>query len=268
MPSEVGSIPTHSRHPVLHERCIPASPWVERVPLQRQIVVIWVIAALMAATGGATGPAQSRAQAAETDTTAAPPDTTAAPGDSIRTITVTDSLGIPGTLKGQSDYDPVKMKEILGRMGSSEVAGRTTWERKKNPRTAMICSMLLPGLGQTYNGRRLKVGLMVGFTSYYAGNMVLNWHRYEAYAVERDQYPPGTLNYHQADQLAAFYKEEARTYLWWTGAVWLIGILDSWIDAHLYDVREYTPPPPPKADVPRTEDSMSYLTVGFGLSLK
>jgi hypothetical protein len=33
-------------------------------------------------------------------------------------------------------------------------------------------------------------------------------------------------------------------------------------------VREYTPPPPPRADVPRTEDSMSYLTVGFGLSLK
>lgn len=268
MPSEVGSIPTHSRHSVLHERCVPASPWIERVPLQRQIVVIWVIAALMAATGAA-GPAPSRAQAAATDTTAVRADTTAAaPVDSLRSITVTDSLGIPGTLKGKSDYDPVEMKEILGRMGSSEVEGRTTWERKKNPRTAMICSMLLPGLGQTYNGRRLKVGLMVGFTSFYAGRMILNWKNYEAYTVERDQYTPGSFNYRQADQLAAFYKEEARTYMWWTGAVWLIGILDSWIDAHLYDVREYTPPPPPDAGVPHTGGEVSYLTLGFGLSFK
>jgi hypothetical protein len=238
------------------------------VPLQRQIVVIWVIATLIAATGGATGPAMSRAQAVETDSTAAPADTlTTAPADSLRSITVTDSLGIPGTLKGQSDYDPLKMKQTLGRMGSSEVVGRTTWERKKNPRTAIICSMLLPGLGQTYNGRRLKVGLMVGFTSFYAGRMILNWHSYQAYALERDQYTPGSFKYRQADQYAGFYKEEARTYMWWTGAVWLIGLLDSWIDAHLYDVREYTPPPP-KTEVPRTEDSVSYLTVGFGLSFK
>ena len=27
----------------------------------------------------------------------------------------------------------------------------------------MLCHTLLPGLGQVYNGRRLKVGLMVGF---------------------------------------------------------------------------------------------------------
>jgi hypothetical protein len=162
------------------------------------------------------------------------------------------------------------MKEILGRMGSSEVEGRTTWERKKNPRTALLCSMVLPGLGQTYNGRRLKVGLMVGFASYYMGTMILHWHRYEAYALERDLAEPGSGEAQFAGELADFYKEEARTYLWWSGAVWLIGLLDAWIDAHLYDVRAYTPPPPPAdAGVPRTEDGgTSYLTVGIGLSLK
>ena len=191
------------------------------------------------------------------------------PGDSLRSVTVTDSLGIPGTLRGQTDYDPLRMKEVLGRMGSSEVAGKTTWERKKNPRTALICSALLPGLGQTYNGRRLKVGLMVGFMSYYVGNMILDWHRYEAYSQEADQAPPGSLAQRQANDLAQFYKEGARTYLWWSGAAWLIGLLDSWIDAHLYDVRAYTPPPPPKEGVPQAgAGETGYITVGIGLSLK
>jgi hypothetical protein len=233
------------------------------------IVVSFLFAALLGAI------ATSRAQVAALDTTAAADTTTAAfdstvaPVDSLRAITVDDSLGIPGTLKGSTGYDPVQMKEVLGRMGSSEVEGRTTWERKKNPRTAMICSALLPGLGQTYNGRRLKVGLMVGFASYYMGNMVLSWQAYEAYSLERESYAPGSTEYRVAGAYADAYKEDARSFLWWSGAVWLIGILDSWIDAHLYDVREYTPPRPPDAGVPRTESGeVSYLTIGFGLSFK
>lgn len=271
-----GGFDSHTFPPSVpaRERRAPASPWSERVLLRRSIVVVWLIAALSVL--GATGTATTHAQVAEADTSAAPADTTAAaaesaaePADSLRAVTVTDSLGIPGTLKGRTDYDPVQVKEVLGRMGSGEIQGRTTWERKKNPRTAMLCSALLPGLGQTYNGRRLKVGLMVGFASYYMGNMILNWHLYEEYAQEYENTPPGSSAHRLAGDLAEFHKEEARTFLWWSGAVWLIGILDSWIDAHLYDVREYTPPSPPQAGVPRTEGGdVSYLTIGIGLSIK
>ena len=43
-------------------------------------------------------------------------------------------------------------------------------------------------------------------------------------------------------------------------------MLDSWIDAHLYDVRSYTPPPPPEDAVPRAvNEHVSYLTLGFDL---
>jgi hypothetical protein len=45
----------------------------------------------------------------------------------------------------------------------------------------------------------------------------------------------------------------------------VLGILDSWIDAHLYDVRGYTPPPP-EDTVPRAgNERTSYLTLGFDL---
>jgi len=276
MPSEVGSIPTHSRHLISagEERSVVPdvlpdvwSGWFaqfERV-LTRSIVVLCLIA-VVAGQGSTAG----FAQGAAADSSVVRPDSTAAAAevDSLRAVTVSDSLGIPGTLEGQTTYDPAEMKEILGRMGSSEVAGRTTWERKKNPRTALICSMVLPGLGQTYNGRRLKVGLMAGFMSYYVGNMILSWHSYQEYDLARSQLDPSTLAYRQTGQLADFYKEEARTYLWWSGACWLIGLLDSWIDAHLYDVRAYTPPPPESSTPQSGGGEVNYLTVGFGLSIK
>ena len=219
----------------------------------------------------------SRAGVAEADTTrpasadsaaiVAPDTSQTPPSDSLRTITVKDSLGMPGTLRGQTvEPDPAAIKGTLQRMGSNEIAGRTPWERQKNPKVAMLCSALLPGLGQTYNGRRLKVGLMVGFASFYSFNGWLNWKRYEAAIVARDAADPGSGDFRVQNQLADFYKEEARTHLWWFGATWVLGILDSWIDAHLYDVRGYTPPPPPEDAVPRAvNERISYLTLGFDL---
>jgi hypothetical protein len=215
---------------------------------------------------GAGAPA--RAQSAPPDTTASPavPDTVEiAPPDTLRSITVKDSLGVRGTIKGQT-VDPVQTKAVLQKMGSHEVEGRTEWERRKNPKVAMLCHTVLPGLGQTYNGRRLKVGLMVGFASYYYGTTWLNYKKWKAAEAERDTYAPGSDQYEFQNGLASFYKEEARTFLWWSGAVWLIGLIDSWIDAHLYDVRSYTPPSPPETVTPTSmNERTNYLTVGFTL---
>lgn len=151
-------------------------------------------------------------------------------------------------------------------MGSNQVEGRTQWEREKNARVAMLCHTLLPGLGQVYNGRRLKVALMTGFASYYYGNTWLNYKRWHKAEAARDLYEPGTRGFVHQNELASFYEEEARTYLWWSGAVWLLGLIDTWIDAHLYDVRSYTPPKPPDTEMPHAaNDRINYLTIGFTL---
>jgi hypothetical protein len=139
------------------------------------------------------------------------------------------------------------------------VSGQRQWERKKNPQVAMLSNALLPGLGQTYNGRRLKVAVMVGFFSFYAGNMVLSWQRHEFYEARRDLSPPGSDAFELNDRLSLFYEEQAIDFLWWTAAVWLIGIIDSWIDAHLYDVRAYTPDAPDAPEPGRKEENSASL---------
>lgn len=206
----------------------------------------------------------------------AAPDTTRVPSlsdsagvlipDSTHTITVRDSLGVPGTLRGQTFDNPDSTKKVLQQMGSNEVEGRTQWERQKNGKVAMLCHTLLPGLGQTYNGRRLKVGLMVGFASYYYGNTWLNYKQWHAAEARRDILEPGSREYNHQNDLAGFYEEQARTYLWWSGAVWLLGLIDSWIDAHLYDVRSYTPPKLEETQTPRaSNEQINYMTIGFTL---
>ncbi len=266
MPSEVGSIPTHSRHLSVARRRVASevtSPKFERRLLRIPTIVAVVTALVVLGTGGAMPVAHAANAPADTASSA---DSVAVAGpDSLRAIVVDDSLGIPGALKGQTTrQDPDQVKEMLQRMGSNEVAGRTEWERKKNPKVAMLCSALLPGLGQTYNGRRIKVGLMVGFSYYYFSRTWLNWKNYEASLVRRDAAVPGSSEFNFENENAEFFKEEARTFLWWSGAVWLIGILDSWIDAHLYDVRAYTPPARQETSaLPTIGAPTSYLTVGF-----
>ncbi|HXV14592.1 MAG TPA: DUF5683 domain-containing protein [Candidatus Krumholzibacteria bacterium] len=231
-------------------------------------IVAVVISVLVAGAGTSTRvarAAQAPADSVAADSSATPVTASPAP-DSLRAIVVHDSLGIPGTLKGEAVPDPAEVKAMLRRMGSSEVEGRTQWERKKNPRVAMLCSALLPGLGQTYNGRRLKVGVMVGFTSFYFGSAWNNYKRYEASIQRRDTFQPGTTPYVNENERAEFWKAEARTYVWWSGAVWIIGLLDSWIDAHLYDVREYTPPARAETSgLPTIGAPTSYVTIGFDL---
>jgi hypothetical protein len=103
---------------------------------------------------------------------------------------------------------------------------------------------------------------MVGFTTFPA--TWINWKRYEASIARRDTLEPGSSAFVNENERAEFWKEEARTYLWWAGACWLIGILDSWIDAHLYDVREYTPPARSEAlGLPESGVPMSYMTLEF-----
>ena len=215
-----------------------------------------------------SGFSPARAQSAAPDTTAAPaPADTArtTPPDTTRAFTLEDSLGVPGTLKGET-VDPAETKTILQRMGSSEVTGRTQWERKKNPKVAMLCHTLLPGLGQVYNGRRWKVALMTGFASYYYGSTWINYKKWKQAEARRDLYPPNSESYEFQNDLAGFYKEEARTFLWWSGAVWLIGLVDSWIDAHLYDVRSYSPPRIEETVTPQAvNERTNYLTLGFTL---
>jgi hypothetical protein len=185
--------------------------------------------------------------------------------------TITGDIVGPEKETAIGEAERRQLKAELQQIGSREVAGLRQWQRRKNTKVAMLSSALLPGLGQLYNGRRIKVGLAAGFFWTYFAGAWLNWREAQALAAERDRLPENTPSFvvRNLNDLIEFYKESSRDFIWWTGAIWLIGILDAWIDAHLFDVRAYTPPTVGRTAgtpqlVPMPSDgSTSYLTFTF-----
>jgi hypothetical protein len=184
------------------------------------------------------------------------------------TTTLVDSVRVleiaPVTGGDVEQEERERLKESLQRMGRSEVEGRRRWERKKSGRVSLLSSMVLPGLGQVYNGRRVKVAVAAGLAMGYGSQIWLNVKGAQRARARRDRLDPGTTGYNFQNRLIDFHKEEARTWGWWTGAIWILGLLDAWTDAHLYDIRAYTPPandePAGFSQVLPTESPTSYLT--------
>jgi hypothetical protein len=146
-----------------------------------------------------------------------------------------------------------ELKRTLTMLASKKVPGLHDWERRKVPKVAMFSSVVLPGLGQVYNGRRIKVGLAAGFFSVYLSGAWLNWRDAQAWTAYRDNLPEGTSTavIRYANQRIEFHKETSRDFVWWSAAIWVINVLDAWIDAHLFDLRAYTPP----ADIGASQSS-------------
>jgi hypothetical protein len=148
----------------------------------------------------------------------------------------------------RSDEEEARREAIKGemaRIGGAEVPGERQWERRKSPMVAVVSSMALPGLGQLYNGRRIKTAIAAGTFTYYLARAWLEQKKAQERLKARDAIPRSTIEgriaWANEDSWYQFYKESALDYVWWSGAVWLITALDAFVDAHLYDVRAVTP---------------------------
>ena len=134
-----------------------------------------------------------------------------------------------------------QLKQQMAVIGSAEVPGQSEWQRTKNAKVAVVSSMLLPGLGQVYNGRKFKAAITVGFFYWFAANAWLETKEADRALARRDAHEPGSVEWKFQNSLYEFHKDYATDFVWWTGLVWLLAALDSFIDAHLYDVRSVDP---------------------------
>jgi len=133
------------------------------------------------------------------------------------------------------------MKRTMATVGLNEVPGLEGWQREKSAKVAVLSSMVFPGLGQAYNGRKWKSAIFAGLFTFYAGTAWIEYKKSEDYLRLRDSLPTGSVPWDQTDQYYQFHKENAKDFIWWAGAVWFIGLLDAFVDAHLYDVRAVDP---------------------------
>lgn len=93
----------------------------------------------------------------------------------------------------------------------------------KSPRTAMIRSLIFPGMGQGYNGKEFKA--LVFFCAEF-GLLFNSIYLNQLYKRSTDEY------------VREFYIENRNLSTWWLVGVVLFSMLDAYVDAYLYNFDE------------------------------
>jgi uncharacterized protein DUF5683 len=120
-----------------------------------------------------------------------------------------------------------------------------SFHMKKSPWLAVLQSAVLPGLGQLYNQSYWKIPVILGLTAYLGYEIYDNTKIYHDY---RDQYansqtpnnPYGDLN---LQALRNLYHDQRDEFIWYFAIVYVVNLVDAYVDAHLFDfdVREDKP---------------------------
>ena len=110
---------------------------------------------------------------------------------------------------------------------SSFLLGEThpdTSDSIKSPKNAALSS-IIPGGGQLYNGKKFKAGMIL------TGEVlaIVNWYNnsqlYSSYNADNDvDYPLPKYR----------YLEKRNKYVWWIGFIYIYGLIDAIVDAHLH----------------------------------
>jgi hypothetical protein len=142
--------------------------------------------------------------------------------------------GAPGSGRGFSPPAPLALRALPDSVttGSEETprGGKSSW-------TAVGLSAVLPGAGQVYTENYWKVPLILGLGGYWVYEWGKNNDRYREY---RDLYtqsiadsPPfGDERYLT---LREAYKDQRDSFTWYLGLLYLLNVVDAYVDAELYD---------------------------------
>ncbi len=135
-----------------------------------------------------------------------------------------DSLKVDSTLSGKPD---------------------TKFKMKKSPWLAVLQSAVVPGLGQLYNESYWKIPLILGLSAYLGYEFYDNNKKYldylDRYAnSQSSENPSGDL---ALQSLRNFYRDQRDDFIWYFTIVYVVNLVDAYVDAHLFDfnVREDKP---------------------------
>jgi len=107
----------------------------------------------------------------------------------------------------------------------------------KSPLKAVLFSAVLPGAGQFYNKSYWKIPIIWGIGGYFAFEVVRNNTYYLDY---RDRYvdsqtPSNPSGDSRLKTLREFYRDQRDQFIFYFGVLYLINLVDAYVDAHLFD---------------------------------
>lgn len=178
-------------------------------------------------------------------------DSTAAAKARIKAKTLSADSSRADTL-GASERGPVwpmdDLKRVLGEETARGKPGANYAERKSG-RVAMVCALLVPGLGQMYDEKPFKAAVALGAESFYVGHVFMNRRYWEREKKVRDTFPVKSSEWLFHDRWVTEYWERSVDWIWWSSAVIFVIVVDAYVDAHLDDMRFRVEPRPAERGV-------------------
>lgn len=111
------------------------------------------------------------------------------------------------------------------------------FKMKKSPTKAVLFSAVLPGAGQFYNESYWKIPIIGGLVGYFGYEYFRNNNLYKdyrnSYAVSQTEVNPnGDFS---LKTLREFYRDQRDNFVWYFLIVYVVNMVDAYIDAHLFD---------------------------------
>jgi hypothetical protein len=124
------------------------------------------------------------------------------------------------------------LREETGGIGEGQ-----TYRERRSGRVAMACAVLVPGLGQMYNGKPLKAALTLGLETFYVSQIAMNRRLWAREKIVRDGFPQPSAEWNYHNGWVTEYWERSVDWIWWSGVVVLGIVIDAYVDAKLDDMR-------------------------------
>lgn len=159
----------------------------------------------------------------------------------VNLVTGEDSLAESSSgnlVSPDSELSAKKLKSILTDETTPIPPEDRNWHNDKNAGVAMLCSLLLPGLGQMYNERPIKAVIACGLEVFYLHQILHNRKLSIRERKIRDSYDKNTDRYKwiEHDWWSNEYKERSIDWVWWSSGIVLALLIDSYVDAKLSDM--------------------------------
>ncbi|MEX0601877.1 MAG: DUF5683 domain-containing protein [Bacteroidota bacterium] len=159
----------------------------------------------------------------------------------MATLTAQEPAAPPDTLEAARArpsllYSPAVMDSIEASLQSSP---RADLLPRKSPALALGLSAVLPGAGQAYTGRYLRIPVIWGFGYWFSRNWIKANDFYEEYreqfrlSVERGE--SGGAGNAQFKYIRDFYRDERDRFALYILITYLLNLMDAYVGASLYN---------------------------------
>ena len=140
-------------------------------------------------------------------------------------------------VKNFKDIDLLEAAKNMAKDTVKKKSTNTKFVMRKSPLKAVLLSAALPGLGQYYNESYWKIPIVALVGGYFGYEIINQNNKFLDY---RDQFiasqSPGNPNGNpQLLALRNSYKDQRDKFIFYFGIFYVINLVDSYVDAHLYD---------------------------------